>query len=130
MKALQAVGYALTSDESRNELARLISSDHPLVLLEAAVSWNELLETLKPIYLNANDLSSFPPRLMLGLHYLRRLYGLNDQQLVDRWEHDPYWQYFCGSKYFEKKLALKPEDIKNWRQLARTRLSDFDDVIS
>ena len=33
---------------------------------------------------------------MVGLHYLKHSYDLSDEETVERWVENPYWQHFCG----------------------------------
>ena len=39
------------------------------------------------------------PRLMVGLHYLKRAYDENDESMVACLLENSYWQYFCGREY-------------------------------
>ncbi len=43
---------------------------------------------------------------MAGLHYLKRIFNLSDELTVERWTENPYWQYFCGMKYFEHEMPI------------------------
>ena len=43
-----------------------------------------------------------PTRLMVGLHYLKRLCDQSDESVVDGFVENPYWQYFCGVELSEK----------------------------
>jgi IS5 family transposase len=54
--------------------------------------------------------------LIAGLHYLKHKYGLSDEQVVQRWSENPYWQYFCGETYFQHELPLNPSSLTRWRQ--------------
>jgi IS5 family transposase len=54
--------------------------------------------------------------LIAGLHYLKHTYGLSDEQVVQRWSENPYWQYFCGETYFQHELPLNPSSLTRWRQ--------------
>ena len=35
---------------------------------------------------------------MIGMFMLKHTYGLSDEQLWERWVHDPYFQYFTGEE--------------------------------
>jgi IS5 family transposase len=47
-----------------------------------------------------------PNRLMAGLHLLKHMYGLSDDEVCARWKENPYWQYFCGEEYFRLSLVF------------------------
>jgi IS5 family transposase len=55
-------------------------------------------------------------RLIAGLHYLKYAYGLSDEEVVERWRENPYWQYFCGEEYFQHELLCHPTSLTKWRQ--------------
>jgi IS5 family transposase len=55
-------------------------------------------------------------RRIAGLHYLKHTYGLSDEQVVQRWAENPYWQYFCGESYFQHELPVNPSSLTRWRQ--------------
>ncbi len=55
-------------------------------------------------------------RLIAGLHYLKHTYGLSDEQVVQRWAENPYWQYFCGESYFQHTVAVNSSSLTRWRK--------------
>ena len=57
-----------------------------------------------------------PIRLMAGLHYLKRLKGLSDEQVLRAWVENPYMQFFCGEEFFQHRLPIDPSQVSRWRQ--------------
>ncbi|MFW6039233.1 MAG: IS5 family transposase [bacterium] len=57
-----------------------------------------------------------PPRLIAGLLYLQHAYNLSDEAVVERWVENPYFQHFCGEKYFQHELPIDPSSLTRWRQ--------------
>ena len=53
---------------------------------------------------------------MVGLHYLKYAFDLSDQEVLSRWLENPYWQYFCGRRYFEKSLPVESSSLTRWRK--------------
>ena len=53
---------------------------------------------------------------MVGLHYLKHAFNLSDEIAVERWTENPYWQYFCGMKYFEHEMPIHPTSMTRWRK--------------
>ena len=43
---------------------------------------------------------------MVGMHYLKYTYDLSDEEVVEQWVENPYWQYFCGMRFFEHELPI------------------------
>ena len=52
----------------------------------------------------------------MGLQYLKHLYALSDDEVVMRWVENPYWQYFCGERYFQHALPIDPSQMTRFRQ--------------
>jgi IS5 family transposase len=53
---------------------------------------------------------------MAGLHFLKHTYSLSDERTVEEWVENPYWQYFCGMKYFEHIPPITPSLMSIWRK--------------
>jgi len=49
-----------------------------------------------------------PIRLMVGLCYLQHTFQLSDQEVVEGWVENPYWQVFCGFDHLQLKLPIDP----------------------
>jgi len=46
---------------------------------------------------------------------LKHLYDLSDEQVVERWVENPYWQYFCGEQFFSHHFPIHPTSMTKWR---------------
>lgn len=53
---------------------------------------------------------------MARLLYLKHLYALSDEQVVERWVESPYFQYFCGERYFQHEVPCDPSSLVRWRK--------------
>ncbi len=100
----------------RVELQRLVTADHPLVQLGRRIDWSGFEEQLSPFYCEGKGRPAIATRLMVGLHYLKHTYDLSDEEVVARWVENPYWQFFCGSKWFEHELPIDPSSMTRWRK--------------
>ncbi len=100
----------------RTELTNLINLEHPLARLARTVQWERFDEAFTPLYDPGNGRPAIPTRLMVGLHYLKHLYQLSDEDVVQHWVENAYWQYLCGSKYFEHSLPIHPTSMTRWRK--------------
>ena len=100
----------------RTELNQLINLEHPLARLARTVKWERFDEAFTPLYDPGNGRPAIPTRLMVGLHYLKHLYQLSDEDVVGQWMENPYWQYLCGSKYFEHELPIHATSMTRWRK--------------
>jgi len=104
------------ADMFRVELEGLINPNHPLVALSRRIAWSGFDEALAPYYHDEMGRPAIPTRMMVGLHYLKYTYDLSDEEVVLRWVENPYWQYFCGAKWFEYELPIEPSSMSRWRQ--------------
>lgn len=103
-------------DMFRVELEGLINPTHPLVGLAKQIAWEEFDRILSPYYSEGVGRPAIATRIMVGLHYLKYTYDLSDEEVVMRWVENPYWQYFCGSKWFEHEFPIDPSSMTRWRQ--------------
>ncbi len=53
---------------------------------------------------------------MVGLEYLKQMHNVSDEQVVQRWVANPYWQYFCGEIYFQHELPIDPNSLSRFRR--------------
>jgi IS5 family transposase len=103
------------SDMFRVELEDLVNLDHPLARLADQIPWKQFDEAFDPLYCPDTGRPAIATRLMVGLHYLKHTYNLSDEDTVARWTENPYWQYFCGMKYFEYDVPIDPSSMTRWR---------------
>lgn len=52
---------------------------------------------------------------MVALNYLKYTHDLSDEDVVQGWVENPYWQYMSGMKYFEHDLPIDPSSMTRWR---------------
>lgn len=107
----------LQGDLFKVELEALIDPEHPLVRLAGQIDWAFFERELGSQFCETNGAPAKPVRLMVGLHYLKHAYNLSDEQTVLRWVENPYWQHFCGLKWFEHRLPIDPSSMTRWRKL-------------
>ena len=104
-----------TDDLFRNRLDNLIDRRHELVKLATLIDWNRFDAEWGEAFCE-HGRPAIATRLIAGLHYLKHTYGLSDDEVVQRWAENPYWQYFCGERYFQHELPLNPSSLSRWRK--------------
>ncbi|MGH7094243.1 MAG: transposase [Stellaceae bacterium] len=57
-----------------------------------------------------------PTRLMVGLHLLKHIKALSDEQVCAQWVENPYFQAFCGETCFQHELPLERSSMSRWRE--------------
>lgn len=104
-----------TDDLFRERLDAIIDREHALVRLGHLVPWADFDTSFGKFYKPIGRPAK-PTRLMVGLHYLKHSYDLSDEQTVERWVENPYWQYFCGLEFFQHALPIDPSLMTRWRK--------------
>jgi transposase, IS5 family len=88
---------------------------HPLVRLAGVIPWEQLATEFEPLYCADNGRPALSIRLMAGLHFLKHMEGMSDEEVVVRWVENPYWQFFCGEEFFQHHLPIDPSQMTRWR---------------
>lgn len=103
-------------DLFRVELTNVIDMEHALVKLAKAVDWDQFEEVFGATYCADNGRPGVSTRLMVALHYLKYTYNLSDEDVVEGWVENPYWQHFSGMKYFEHTVPIDASSMTRWRK--------------
>lgn len=98
-----------------NDLKDLLDPKDPLYRLTAKVPWAEIEARFAPLY-SPTGRPAKPARLMVALLLLKHLFDLSDEQVVDRWRQNPYYQYFSGMRQFQWGLPCDPTDLVYFRK--------------
>jgi len=98
----------------RAKLKNIINLRHELVRLGDLIDWARLEAHFAPYYSKAGR-PGLPIRLVVGLHLLKHIEGLSDEAVCERWERDPYMQYFCGEEYFQHSFPLERSGMTHFR---------------
>ena len=99
-------------------LRDIVFDRHELVLLKKAINWERFEKALEPAYCEDNGRPSIPVRTMAGLTFLKYMFGLSDQEVLDGWVENPYWQDFCGGEFFEHEPPTDQTVMSRWRKRA------------
>jgi IS5 family transposase len=103
------------NDLFRERLDAIINMRHPLVRLSGLMPWARFDEALGRFYRPVGRPAK-PTRLMVGLHYLKHVYDLSDEEVVERWVENAYWQYFCGFEFFQHEVPIDASTMTRWRK--------------
>lgn len=120
MKPTQSPIKDNQQDLFRSQLINIIDSGHGLVKLSRNIDWNAFEEQFGSTYCPDNGRPGISTRLMVALHYLKYTHNLSDEDVVQGWMENPYWQYLSGMKYFQHELPCDPSSMTRWRN----RISD------
>ena len=93
----------------------MINLKHPLVKLAGVIDWARFDKSFGGFYRPVGRPAK-PTRLMVGLHYLKHVYDLSDEETVQRFVENPYWQYFCGFEFFQHEMPIDASTMTRWRK--------------
>jgi len=98
------------------ELVNLIDHRHELVKIAALIDWPAFIEAWGPKLESATGRPALDKRLMAALVYLKHAFALSDEEVVERWKANSYWQHFSGERYFQHELPCNPSSLVRWRR--------------
>jgi len=110
-----------SGDLFRARLDQIVNMRHELARLSDEIDWAWVDERLADLY-HDNGRPAVPTRFMVGLLFLKHIYGLSDEGVCERWVHDPYFQYFTGEEFFRHELPHERPGMSHWRQRIGDRL--------
>jgi transposase, IS5 family len=103
-------------DLFRQELVNIIDMRHELARLAGLIDWTVFDREFGAQFVSTTGRPALPTRLVAGLLYLKHVYALSDEEVVERWVENPYHQYFCGERYFRHELPCDPSSLVRWRK--------------
>lgn len=98
------------------ELEGLVRENHPLVKLSERIEWSRFEKKFGAHYDPGNGRPGISTRLMVGLTYLKYLHDASDEGVLEEWLENPYWQYFCGERYFQHEPPCERSSLSRWRK--------------
>ena len=105
-----------TGDLFRASLEAILDPEHELIRLGALIDWERFDDAFGPYYHDRKGRRGLPTRLMAGLHLLKHMKGLSDEEVAAVWRENPYFQAFCGETHFQHRLPFDRSSMTRWRQ--------------
>ncbi len=97
-------------------LADQLNQKHPLYQLANKINWSVFEEAFKKYYSEKMGKPSKPIRLMVSLLILKYVRNLSDENLVETWAENIYFQYFSGQQHFQADIPCVPTELIAFRQ--------------
>lgn len=102
-------------DMFQTPLIHFINKQHELYQLSTQIIWDEVESDFSPYY-KEQGRPAVPIRKMVGMTLLKYIFDLSDEELVERWIENPYWQHFTGELFFQTKKPFDPSDFVHFRK--------------
>src|SRR3982750_3213874 len=94
-------------DLSRPRLRDISDARHPLVQLAGLMDWARFDAAFGSLYAEIGR-PGLPTRLMVGLHLLKHMKALSDEEVCAQWVENPYLTAFWGEAFFRPVLPVDP----------------------
>jgi len=98
-------------DFFRSSLEAIVDPSHELIGLSALIDWGRFDDAFGTHYHDRKGRRGLPTRLMAGLHLLKHMKGLSDEETCATWLENPYFQAFCGEPHFQHRLPFDRSSI-------------------
>ena len=132
----------MTDDFFRSRIEQMIDYRHPLVVLASCLPWQTMQAGVAPQFAHKErphqqseekaDLAGpvvntrggkasnagrprLCLRLMIALTLLKNSFDLSDEELVQRFAENVYWQHFAGFEYFDPRPPCDATQIGRFR---------------
>lgn len=97
-------------------LGDTLDQKHPLYLLANLIHWHLFEDAFKEHYSEKMGAPAKPIRLMVSLLILKQVRNLSDENLIDQWSENCYYQYFSGEQNFQPKIPCVPTELVAFRK--------------
>jgi len=97
-------------------LSDQLDQKHPLYQLANKINWPIFDDAFKKHYSEKMGKPAKPIRLMVSLLILKYVRNLSDENLVDQWAENIYFQYFSGEQHFQANIPCVPTELVAFRQ--------------
>jgi transposase, IS5 family len=98
-----------------NTFEEQLTHKHPLYILANQINWEKFEKEFTKHY---NDKMGRPAksiRLMVGLLILKHIRNLSDESVVEQFQENSYYQYFCGEESFITKQPCDASELVHFR---------------
>ncbi len=99
-----------------HSLADQLDQKHPLYQLANKIKWSVFDDSFKKHYSEKMGKPAKPIRLMVSLLILKYIRNLSDENLVEHWAENIYFQYFSGEQHFQANIPCVPTELVAFRQ--------------
>ena len=99
-----------------NSISDQLDQKHPLYLLANSINWSIFDNAFKKHYSEKMGKPAKPIRLMVSLLILKYVRNLSDENIVEHWSENIYFQYFSGEQNFQPKIPCVPTELVAFRQ--------------
>ena len=98
-----------------NGLCEQLNPRHSIYQLSKIIDWESLENDFTRLY-SRRGRPAKPVRLMISLLLLKQLHDLSDDQVVEGWIENPYWQLLSGEHELQWSAPVASSDLTHFRK--------------
>ena len=98
-----------------NTLEEQLNHCHPIYILANEIEWEKFERQFSKHYSEFKGRPAKAIRLMTGLLILKHIRNLSDESVVEQWQENSYYQYFCGEKIFSTQQPCDASELVHFR---------------
>ena len=96
-------------------LSEQLNPSYPIYQLSKVINWESLEADFTRLY-SRRGRPAKAVRLMISLLLLKQLHDLSDDQVVERWVENPYWQFLSGEHELQWSAPVASSDLTHFRK--------------
>ena len=97
------------------DLETMLDTHHVLYRLANLIDWQMFEDSFSQLFSDKRGRCAKPIRLMVGLLMLKHLRDVSDEQLVEQFKENAYYQYFCGMESFLTGSPCASSELVHFR---------------
>ena len=105
-----------TQSSMFSSLIDIVDQQHPLVLLADKIEWQRFEDSFSKHYSQRMGKPAKPIRLMVSLLILKQVRNLSDENIVEHWSENLYFQYFSGCQEFTPGVPCSATELVEFRK--------------
>ena len=98
-------------------LEEQLNHKHPLYVLANKIDWNKFETEFSKLFNEKKGAPNKPIRLMTGLIILKHIRNVSDESVVEQFQENAYYQYFCGERIFTTEQPCDPSELVHFRHM-------------
>jgi len=92
-----------------------LNKKHPLYALANTINWQKFIDAFSKLYHGSMGRPAKSIRLMVGLILLKHIRNISDESVVEQWQENSYYQYFCGETKFVTSAPCEASELVHFR---------------
>lgn len=98
-----------------NTFEEQLTHKHPLYILANQIDWEKFATEFSKHYNEKMGRPAKSIRLMVGLIILKHIRNLSDESVVEQFQENSYYQYFCGEGSFVTRQPCDASELVHFR---------------